>query len=380
MSKLSANYPLEAFTIGKLGTIFYEQFASNALRRATTMLNIKGLPNLVTIDLSDDSQRRLFAELEPQYKQDQYDNHIGYIIKASAYLPPILASFCYICGPPIMKLVLNVSVPQAQTVPPRLLLENILKLHEQLNTATRYANNPGHTIADFISILYEGVGLNEYSKDGTWGLFDQCADIITCHEIAHAYSEQLTKGLDLSEEDCHSFEYIADILAITWLFEKWVVNTPDNNSYREMKGHESYEASINFNSVQGINAIIANFAFLQFWNTLNTGGIVTLATGGRHPHLLIRFFVHISLFVSYLDEHPLTKGEPNFSTLLKGIFDFLKDNNVLMIYDSDKEILKKEKNHVIRVNTLIDRYDIDSLKEHKSFIDKFVNATWSFLK
>ena len=105
--------------------------------------------------------------------------------------------------------------------------------------------------------------------------FDQLTQFVVYHEIAHAYVGQFTSR-NFTDTEERAFEYIVDLVATTWIYNKMVRLTPDTPAYRSYRGIETHSECIRQNSQLVLMNQLLTLLFFAFGAAVNTNGIITL--------------------------------------------------------------------------------------------------------
>jgi hypothetical protein len=97
-------------------------------------------------------------------------------------------------------------------------------------------------------------------------------------------------------------------VATEWFYNEMIVNTPDSEEYRHLRGMTSHADSIFLNALITLQSQQALLVLMAVAGAQRTGGAVSLASGEVHPPSMQRYMLqHVHLF---------TLIASNFGTLL----------------------------------------------------------------
>lgn len=203
--------------------------------------------------------------------------------------------------------------------------------------------------------------------------YDLCTQFIVNHEAAHAYTGQIMQGLgQLSQDDRRSFEFVADLVATEWLYNRMVRNTPDTQEYREFKGFEEHSESIFNNTWTAVQSQVLVLLVFAIASAMRKDGSVSLEGGRRHPHGFLRHFVQQVHFMTlvlsnqgkHLSDEAVEMIDSNWDACLSL---FLRSG--LINVDEVKVLLQKDRFADLgRAADLIARYDIRELRKAAPFL------------
>ena len=339
-SKSIVVYPSAIFALEKIESYPFERFAYNALSRGIPALNQKGLNDNLWINFEEDEEFSINAFISQ--KLSPTGENIGYEISTNVYTPPILLVLCKHFGDIFSDFEYLTKVVST----PELFKTKIQDFGRDLfNTHNDY-NKEGFAIWTRELLKKFNIKLSDVNQETLY--FDLCSKFIVNHEVAHAYVGQLNLKYNLKDEDYRAFEYIVDLIAIEWLYGKWIGLTPDTKEYRDMRGFEDHKDSIYNNSVNGIQAIMIILLFFGIARALVDDGRVSLEAGRYHPNSFFRHTIQHVHFMTFL--------ESNYGNLLGEDIKGLDDLHKIFLDISFK-------------TGFINKMDMDELKESQSYID-----------
>ncbi len=181
-------------------------------------------------------------------------------------------------------------------------------------------------LAAAVDALYTSLGLTVDAMRGPANYFDICSHFVTNHEIAHAYSGQMTLALGLTTKgDQRGFDHIADTLASEWLYNLFIRETPDSAEYRAAFGHVNHGDAIRSNIKTIYRAQLLVLITLLLASAVNSGGSVSLAGHGSHPHTLMRHFaVNVHLMTLVLSNQSDHVAEAELDALDKWLLKWIR--------------------------------------------------------
>lgn len=289
-SKSSISYPSAIFALEKIGSFPFERFAYNALRRGIPALNEKGLNDSLSIDFHEEKKFCINAYISPKLNIE--GNNIGYTIATNVYTPPILQVICKHFG----EIFSDSDYMRKIVKTPKLFEEKILDFGKRLHKTYHKYNKEGFAI--WIQKLFEEFDINISNFSDELTLYDLSSKFIVNHEVAHAYVGQLNKKYPLKNEDYRAFEYIVDMIAIDWLYLKWIRLTPDTDAYRKTRGFKNHKESIFNNAFIGIQVIMIILIFFGIARALIDEGKVSMESGRYHPNSFLRHIIHHTHFMT----------------------------------------------------------------------------------
>lgn len=248
-------YPSSIYSLERHESLPHERFSYNVLSLGIEALHQKQLPEQVTIEFPPSTDRMpawlINASIRPQLRTD--GKLLGFIIAFPELLPTMVMLFAHIVSKQLDE--------SFEGVPVNEMLETVrTRIQEFVDIASKgvreYRSNG---LASAIRVIYVSAGITLPLFQESFDYFDSISQFIANHEIAHAYIGQLHAVRAASAEESKAFEFIADLLGTNWLFNHFVLNTPDTEEYRKMREHKSYAESLEAN----IHWLIQTGAFLN---------------------------------------------------------------------------------------------------------------------
>jgi hypothetical protein len=168
-------------------------------------------------------------------------------------------------------------------------------------------------------------------------VYDLLAMQVAYHEVAHAYINHIVLKPSATDVEKSGCEYIADLLATEWFYNKWIRNTPDADEYRRARGMVSYADTIVCNSLSAFHSQLAMLVLMAIAGAQRTGGVVSLAGGTSHPPGLQRCLLsHVHLYTMIASNFGKLLSPQQFQQLEKdwsGKMDVLVQAGVIPLAD-----------------------------------------------
>lgn len=281
----TVSYPSCIFLLERPGVFAYERFAYNALRIGVEGLNASSLPDRLEIGfnlgLSTDEPWLLNAEVAAIRASA---SPAGYSIGTSPFTPLVLFGITHRIG---NRLFDPVVLGKWQAEPNSFVAE-IQAIAQVIAAAIREYQRRG--LGYSLKTLIEQFDLSLSNIYNSVDDFDVSVKFIVHHEVAHAYVNQFTHmNYGMSEKDFRAFEFIADLVATSWLYSGLIKNTPDSEGYREMRGLSNHAESIRENTKWALRTQLIVLVFLALSGAIHRGGKVSLEGGPLHPHTHLRY-------------------------------------------------------------------------------------------
>ncbi len=283
----TVSYPSCLFLLERPGVFPYERFAYNALRIGVEALNAASLPDRLEIGfdlgLSTGKPWTLNAEVAPIGGSA---SPMGYRIETSPFTPLVLFGVSHRIG---NRLFDPVVFKKWQSEPESFVAE-IQSVAQVIAEAVKEYRIRG--LGYSLKTLIEQFGLSLSNLYKSVDDFDASVQLIVHHEVAHAYVDQFAHmNNGMPEQDFRAFEFIADMVATSWLYTGLIVNTPDSEGYREMRGFSTHVESIRENTKWVLRAQLIVLVFSALSGAIRRGGKVSLEGGPLHPHTHLRYMM-----------------------------------------------------------------------------------------
>lgn len=282
-------YPSSIFRLEKHEIYPFERFAYNAMKMAADALPVAKLPDWLTISFDDSNDIFKYPWLlNAGIMQNSHEN--GFEIVTTSLTPVIILAISHSLG-----LYLFNSESEINEIVFR---ELVIKLGNSMNNLIISYKQNG--LPESIRILFNDIGLGIYNLSDASLFFDLTTQFIVNHEIAHAYVGQLTSRDKYTSKENRAFEFIVDLIATEWLYNKMIRNTPNTDEYREFRGFKNYRESIVRNTMITIDMQINTVLVFAFASALATKGRFTLEGSATHPHALSRYglqMMHLTTLV-----------------------------------------------------------------------------------
>lgn len=284
----NVSYPSSIFLLERYGTFAYERFAYNALDCGISALSKKLENEKIDVNMIDDSSINI------NFSIGRFRSEDGYVIKTSAYTPPLLLAHCQHFG----SMFNDVKDLKSFLHDPSLFKKDLMEFSEIVLKA--FKDNSDKYISDWLKDLCISVGLNSISSlTNVNNYYDICSKMICYHEVAHAYTRQFYFKSILTQEEERAFEYAADLLSAEWTYNKLIKHTPDTDEYREFRDLDTYEDCIKYNYQLVMESYYLLLLFMGIARAINLDGTISLDGGHSHPnslHRIIYQITHIEVF------------------------------------------------------------------------------------
>ena len=292
----TVSYPSCIFLLERPGVFAFERFAYNALRIGVEVLNAIGLADQLevhfSLGVSTGRPWILNAEIEPV---GTLTSPSGYRMGTSPFAPLVLFGISHRIG----NKLFDPTVLEEWQSDPRKLLAEIQEIARLVAAAVEEYREKGLGYA--LRALIHEFDLSLANLGTSVDDFDATVQFIVHHEVAHAYVNQFARlEKDMSDQDFRAFEFIADMVATSWLYRGLIVNTPDSTSYREMRGLSTHAESIRENTKWVLRAQLTVLVFLVLSSAMNHGGKVSLEGGPLHPHTYLRYIMQEVHFMTWV--------------------------------------------------------------------------------
>lgn len=272
--QLAAGDPLQRFA--------HERLAMGLMKMAIPALASVDMPASVTLAYDPGSLQPWQFGIAIGRELDADGSLIGFRVRVTPLAPAFMLAVCA-----HFSLAVEDGDGPDWTREAAALREHVLQFGAAYGAATR-AYQTGD-LAAAVDVLYSSLGLNAERLAIPAKFYDVCSHFVTNHEIAHAYSGQMTLALGLtSARDQRGFEHIADSLAAEWLYNFFIRSTPDDPDYRTIFGHPTHSAAIRSNVLTVYRAQLLVLLTLMLASAVNSDGRVSLAGGRNHPHTMMR--------------------------------------------------------------------------------------------
>ena len=285
------HYPSSLFSLERHEVLPYERLAYEVLHIGIPALNHRNLPESITVD---------FASLPPGGPPWLLNASIaakltgstvnGFVVSFPELAPLLFHSFAHVVGHPLLEgLKENGGIKDPTAI--RTLIGDFVA---GANLAVREYRSGGCGFAVRAAFNHFGIGpLTIYDRFETYcGL----SRLIANHEVAHAYTLQMTKRPPKDAAESRAFEILADSVAAVWSYRKCIAQTPDTSEYREFRGLNTYADCIYSNASGAMKTQLLLVLLMAIAGAQRTAGHVTLAGGTRHPSSILRgLFQHINL-------------------------------------------------------------------------------------
>jgi len=305
-------YPASALGLEKHGFFPYERFAYDALRIGTEALGTVGLSTALTVSFDSEPEGVDPSTLNAWIRELE-DGSGSYAITTTLFTPPVLLALCHRIGVPLF----NESDSKGWAKKPELLQKELQAIASMLVAASKALRSHGASSAG--RTLRDGGGYTLTTLPDSVNLFDAVAQFIVNHEAAHAYVKQFERlRVDLSAEDHKAFEFLADLTATSWMYRKFVVNTPDTDAYRDARQAKTHNDAIRANVYAVLESQLLVLIFLALSEAICTGGRVTLEGGSLHPHAIVRHSLLQAHFLTLVfSNYPLAFPDSEMKSLDK---------------------------------------------------------------
>lgn len=298
----SVEYPAAVFATERTGIFPFERFAYNVLRIGAEALAASSQLPCVSVAF-DPHGRADPAAVNAWIQLDS--TGAGYRIETTPFTPPLLLSLCHTVLDPLFS---QPTISQQWLEDPSQLVARVKHLQELARSARSILVSEGLGAA--LVHLRDHGGYGIYSKGSATDFFDGVVQFIACHEAAHAYVKQFSRPAhSMAALDAQAFEFVADLVATSWLYRRLIVHTPDNPDYRRFRGARTHNHALRLNVQYVLGSQLAFVAFLGLGEIIHRNAPARLEGGPTHPHTVMRYFIQ--------QVHFMTLVESNFPKLLQ---------------------------------------------------------------
>ena len=299
----TVHYPACIFAMEKHGVFPFERFAYDALRIAPEVLSSASLPSAVAVTFDRDGRRDPWV-LSAWVREDNATG--GVAIEATPFTPSVLLAICHRVARPLFDTNGRFDEWCAS---PKTLNEELTALGNLVVRAEATCHERG--LGPALEQLRDGGQYTFATLPGTTTYFDSAVQALVNHEAAHAYMRHLELiRTSLGDVDRKAFEFMADLVATSWMYRRFVVNTPNTAEYRQMRGFSTHNEALRANARTVLEAQLTLLMFAAFAEVLRTRAPATFRGGITHPHTLIRYQMQ--------QVHFLTLILSNFSEVFAG--------------------------------------------------------------
>lgn len=290
-------YPSAVFSLEAHEIYPYERFAYNALRTGTEALHEKGLSESILISFlsgADSDKWWAFNAGIGDWVSKNGDFH-GYRVSTTPIVPLFVFGVCHVLAP----LLFDENEQKSTFASPEKFTDELQRFGNVFTDSLKKYREKG--LASAIRNLYEEYSISVLDVERSRLRYDLCTRFITKHEIAHAYVGQLSKeARSFTHEESRAFEYIVDLVAMQWIYNAIILNTPDSQEYRKIRGTEDHAESVLVNAYSVNEAQILVFLLFALGSALNNKGTICLDGGLVHPNSLVRHLMQYTHFTTLM--------------------------------------------------------------------------------
>jgi hypothetical protein len=351
--KSTVGYPSALFSLEKDEVLPFERFAYNVLDVAIEALHAKSIPERVAIEFSSGERLtpwKINASVQRECDADGRTTGFRFLIPE--FVPTLLYLFCQKLGAELLE----TGVSDVR--------QNIQAFADAAVTGVREYKQRGLGHAIRASYEYCGFTISDYSR--AQHSFDLLTKLVAYHEVGHAYADHLTCGPDINPVTRRGFELIADLLAATWFYNKYVRNTPDDSGYREARGLASHQEAIFTNSIEAQRAQLTLLALMAFAGAQQNDGCPTVGGGISHPPGMQRHMLqHVHLgtliesnFAKLLSREQLATLEEDWNSL----FECLITSGIIPVSEAVSHLDPQESDTIEAAANAIESMNIQELR------------------
>lgn len=280
----TVHYPSAVFGTEKHGVFPFERFAFDALRIATEALAAVSLPAAVSVTFDPHGRADPWA-LNAWIRQEP--NTRGYAIETTLFTPPVLLALCHRVIRPLFSYE---DTSRSWRNDPTGLHAELTAIGNLVIAAANTCRNGG--VGRALLELRDGGRYSLFDLPVTAQYFDAAVQFIVNHEAAHAYVKQFERlRTGIGALDLKAYEFLADLTATSWMYRKFIVNTPHTPAYRELREFDTHDEAIRANTQTVLESQLTVLAFLALSEATRTRSPVTLGEGPRHPHTMVRYLM-----------------------------------------------------------------------------------------
>lgn len=292
----------------------------------------------------------------------------GFAIETTAFTPPTLMALCHRVAARLFRHPEGVDVDLTD---PRALANEIGSLAKMVLDASETCRKEG--LGPALVKLRDGGGFTLLNAGESANIFDAAVQFIVCHEAGHAYVRQFARlRAPMPELDRKAFELLADLTATSWLYRRFIVNTPDTPEYRRFRRVRSHAHALRMNVRVVLESQIVLLLFLGFSEVLVTRSPVRFKEGPSHPHTMLRYLMQqthfmtlvLSNFRQLLGKRQLAEIDEWWSGLL-----LLLTTVGLLPYDVEAVLTSDDTFAAVRrAGELVDEIGIEELRKAAPFL------------
>lgn len=300
----SVVYPNAVFGLERHGVLPFERFAYNALRTSVEILHAADLPEAVCVALDGMDEHPKWS-LGAQVRQSTYgDGALEYCIATTPFTPLVLLALIWKIDGVIRNSEGANLRGQASGV--RAVLFDLGAAWQQGIEKAR-----GDGLGSGLVVLRDELGVSRDMFSESVEHFDMASQFLVNHELSHVYLQRYSWADALeTDRDRRAFELLADLTATSWMYSKYVRNTPDSAVYRQARGVTDHAEAIRLNADQVLYSHLLMLAFMGLASCLGTGGRVDLSGRGSHPHTYLRYiFQEMHFATLVLSNYPAAFDE-----------------------------------------------------------------------
>lgn len=359
-------YPSALFALEKDEVYPYERFAYNILDIAVEALNSKGLPENITVHFGDPPRNHspwwINAGVRVDLRPDGSPE--GFRFFLPEFLPTTIYVFCVSCVSPFVVDAAFQELRQS----PELLRKQLAFFAGAVNAGVEVYPTGGFGAA--VRAQYDHLGLTMEDLQASANVYDLLTKQLAFHEVAHAYIEQVMRQRPPTPAERKAFELIADLVATEWIYNKMIRNTPDTNSYRALRGIDTYAGTIFSNALLTQQLQHALLVLMAIAGAQRSAGELTLEGGPSHPPGMFRHqFQHVHLYTLILSNFGKLLSQEQVAKLDEDWHqrtEVLVKSGIISLDDLDRLLNEVEYETAEAAANLIEEMNIRELKKAAS--------------
>ena len=301
-------FPNDIFRLERHESFAIERFAYNAARIGVQALQCGGLPDCLRIVF--DNAPNFSAYIGPT--KDNSGNTIGFALHSTPISCIIILGICHFFGDVFGDAIFDVDTLGGDH---SAFIDSVEAFRSIFSDADQDYEARG--LKQFIRNKIAVLGGTDVLAGNCANYFDVLTQFIVNHEIAHAYTNQFSAGIDLSVDvDRRALEIVADTVATEWIYNRLIRNTPDSDAYRALRGTKTHRDSIIQNTHSVVHSQIMTLFLFGIVPSLRAGGKFQLDGGRRHPHGFLRYSLQqIVLTTLVLSNQQQSVNESDFGSI-----------------------------------------------------------------
>lgn len=278
-------YPSSIFSLEHHEIIVFERFAYNIFREAVSALAESYLPAELDVEFPSSGETPAWA-LNCSIQASNFS--AGMPTKVRVCVPQLLPPLLMWFSTSLCKGLFSNEGIQTYSENSELLHQDIQQFFDRVSAVVREFRE--HGLAFAIRLGHELFETTFDTIDKSFDQFDSLSYLIANHEISHLYIGQFSKQAT-SFDDQKSYELISDLVAVEWLYRRYVLFTPDTDDYRKRRNLRDHPEAIFLNSRGAIETLLGLLLIMGSASAQVSNGRFHFEAGRVHPGSFVRYYV-----------------------------------------------------------------------------------------